>query len=355
MTSLATDSTTGAAAPATAHSPTSGAGRLRGAALAVAAGLGVAGQSRINGELGARLHDGIVAATISFGTGLVLLVAALLVVPAGRRGLSRVAASLRLGRGGGSGGLRWWQCVGGACGGFLVLGQGTTVAALGVAVFTVAVVAGQSISSLAVDRLGAGPAGPQPLTPARILGAALAIVAVVIAVADRIGTPSALGLAAIPALAGMGSAWQQAVNGRVRATAGSTLTAVFINFTVGTSVLLLVLAVDVAVRGRPTGTLPAQPWLYLGGPLGMIFIGIAAAVVQRTGVLLLSLSMISGQLIGALVLDEIVPESGGRPAGNIFAGIALTLVAIAVAALADRPAAAGSPPPRARPVAPHSH
>ena len=317
------------------HARTTDAGRLAGAALAAVAGLGVAAQSRINGELGARLHDGIAAATISFGTGLVLLAALLLAVPAGRRGLSRVVGAVRLSRGGEAGapaGLRWWQCVGGACGGFLVLGQGTTVAALGVAVFTVAVVAGQSISSLVVDRLGAGPAGPQPLTTARVVGAALAIVGVVLAVADRIGTPSALGLAAIPALAGMGSAWQQAVNGRVRATAGSTLTATFINFTVGTSVLLVVLAVDLAVRGLPAGTLPSQPWLYLGGPLGMIFIAIAAAVVQRTGVLLLSLAMISGQLVGALVLDEILPESGGRPTANIFAGIALTLVAIAVAA-----------------------
>ena len=340
MSSLATEPTR-AAMPASDHARTPDAGRLAGAALAAVAGLGVAGQSRINGELGARLHDGIAAATVSFGTGLVLLAALLLAVPAGRRGLSLVAGSVRRGRAGDPGGLRWWQCVGGACGGFLVLGQGTTVAALGVAVFTVAVVAGQSISSLAVDRLGAGPAGPQPLTTARILGATLAIVAVVIAVADRLGTPSALGLAAIPALAGMGSAWQQAVNGRVRATADSTLTATFINFTVGTSVLLVVLAVDLAVRGLPTGSLPAQPWLYLGGPLGMIFIGIAAAVVQRTGVLLLSLSMISGQLVGALVLDEILPESGGRPTANIFAGIALTLVAIAVAAR-----------PRRRPLAP---
>lgn len=335
MSSLATGSNP-ATTPAAGHARTTDTGRLAGAALAGVAGLGVAGQSRINGELGVRLHDGIAAATLSFGTGLVLLAALLFGVPAGRRGLSRVAGAVRRGRAGAPGGLRWWQCVGGACGGFLVLGQGTTVAALGVAVFTVAVVAGQSISSLAVDRLGAGPAGPQPLTTPRIVGAALAVVAVLVAVADRIATPSALGLAVIPALAGMGSAWQQAVNGRVRATAGSTLTATFINFTVGTSVLLVVLAVDLAVRGLPTGTLPTQPWLYLGGPLGMIFIGIAAAVVLRTGVLLLSLSMISGQLIGALVLDEILPESGGRPTANIFAGIALTLVAIAVAARPGR-------------------
>jgi transporter family-2 protein len=302
-------------------------GRAAAAALAAVAGLGVASQSRINGELGTRLHDGVAAATISFGTGMVLLIALILTVPSGRRGLSRVVRTVRSGTG-----LRWWQCVGGACGAFLVIGQGTTVAALGVAVFTVATVAGQSASSLAVDRLGAGPAGPQPLTAGRVLGAALAIVAVVIAVADRIGTGSALGLAAIPALAGVGTAWQQAVNGRVQATAGSALTATFVNFAAGTSVLVVALGVDVAVRGLPTGTLPTQPWLYLGGPLGMIFIGIAAAVVRRTGVLLLGLSMISGQLIGALLLDEIAPEQGGRPAANIFVGIALALVAIVIAA-----------------------
>jgi transporter family-2 protein len=302
-------------------------GRAAAAALAAVAGLGVASQSRINGELGTRLHDGVAAATISFGTGLVLLVALILAVPSGRRGLSRVVRTVRSGTG-----LRWWQCVGGACGAFLVIGQGTTVATLGVAVFTVATVAGQSVSGLAVDRLGAGPAGPQPLTAGRVLGAALAIVAVVIAVADRLGTGSALGLAAIPALAGVGTAWQQAVNGRVQATAGSTLTATFVNFTVGTSVLVVALGVDVAVRGLPTGTLPVQPWLYLGGPLGMIFIGIAAAVVRHTGVLLLGLSMISGQLVGALLLDEILPEHGGRPTANIFIGIAVALVAIVVAA-----------------------
>jgi transporter family-2 protein len=169
------------------------------------------------------------------------------------------------------------------------------------------------------------------LTPTRVAGAGLAIVAVVIAVADRLGTGSALVLAAVPALAGMGTAWQQAVNGRVRATAGNALTATFVNFAVGTSVLVVALAVDLVARGLPTGTLPTQPWLYLGGTFGAIFISIAAAVVRHTGVLLLGLSMIFGQLTGALALDEIAPEPGGRPGLNIVLGIALTVVAIAVA------------------------
>jgi transporter family-2 protein len=130
----------------------------------------------------------------------------------------------------------------------------------------------------------------------------------------------------------MGTAWQQAVNGRVRATAGNALTATFVNFAVGAAVLVVALAVDFAVRGLPTGTLPTQPWLYLGGTFGVVFIGVAAAVVRRIGVLLLSLTLIFGQLIGALLLDEVAQEPGGRPGLNIIAGIALTVVAIAVAA-----------------------
>jgi len=107
--------------PPTASHPAGG--RAAAAALAAVAGLGVASQSRINGELGTRLHDGIAAATISFGTGMVLLIALILAVPSGRRGLARVARTVRSGSG-----LRWWQCTGGACGAFLVIGQGTTVA-----------------------------------------------------------------------------------------------------------------------------------------------------------------------------------------------------------------------------------
>src|SRR5699024_9978870 len=86
----------------------------------------------------------------------------------------------------GSGRQPWWILVGGVCGGALVLSQGLTVATLGAALFTVAVVAGQSSSGLAVDRAGLGPASAMHLTWTRVLGAGLTAVAVVIAVSDRL-------------------------------------------------------------------------------------------------------------------------------------------------------------------------
>lgn len=319
--------------------------RARGAgtALAVAIGVALAVQARINGELGRRIDDGLVAALLSFLGGLVLLGLVAATVPQMRVGLRRVRAVLRDRRVGdqqpGPHQLRPYQLLGGIFGAFLVTCQGLTVAAIGVAVFTVAVVAGQAASSLLVDRAGVGPAGPQALTVPRIVGAALALIAVVLAVSDRLAAPRSLWLVALPALAGVGIAWQQAVNGRVGAAAraqghplSGMLPAALVNFGVGTLALVLVAAVQVAIRGLP-GPLPAQPWLYLGGPLGVLFIGAGAAIVPITGVLLLGLGTVAGQLVGALLLDLFVPAGAGHLTATTLIGTAITLLAVIVIAL----------------------
>ncbi|MEH0935281.1 DMT family transporter [Micromonospora psammae] len=310
----------------TAARPTVPVRRAVGVGLATACGVAVAVQSRINGELGVRLADGIAAAVVSFGVGLLVLLVLVPATPGGRRALHALRAALR------DGSLRPWQCLGGVFGAFLVASQGLTIGTLGVAVFTVAVVAGQSGSSLAVDRAGVGPGGPQPVTGARLAGAVLTVLAVLLAVGDRLGDPGALMLALLPLLAGVGIAWQQAVNGRVRAAAGNALAATLVNFTVGTVVLLAILAVEVVVRGRPPGGFPSEPWLYLGGPIGIVFIAVAAGVVRSTGVLLLGLATIAGQIVGAVLLDLILPTEASHPGPATLAGAALTLVAVALAA-----------------------
>lgn len=304
--------------------------RAGGVVFALVAGVTLAVQSRINGELAVRLDDPIGAATISFGSGLLVLAVLVPLLPVGRAGLRHLREGLRTDR------IRPWQCIGGMCGGFLVAAQGLTVPTLGVAVFIVALVAGQSSSSLLVDRAGAGPAGPQPVTPPRLAGAVLTVCAVLLAVGDRIGHPSALALAVLPLLAGIGIAWQQAVNGHVRAVSGSAMVAGLVNFFMGTTVLLVAVVVSVALRGFPDH-LPAGPWwLYAGGTLGIVFIAIGSAVVRYTGVLLLGLGMISGQVTGALLLDEIVPGAAGRPGWNTILGAVLTLAAVAVVVLPAR-------------------
>lgn len=303
--------------------------RALGLVGACSIGVLLAVQSRTNGALGEQLGDPVAAGLISFGLGSVLLLVAVLVLRSARRGVVALVRGVR-----GSAELRPWQCLGGVCGGFLVFTQGMAAGALGVAMFTVAVVAGQVSTGLVVDRLGLGPAGPQRVTPNRLVGAVLAVGAVLVAVSAQLGGSQAGWLVILPALAGVGLGWQAAVNGRVKQTAGSAVTAAALNFAVGTSALGLAFVLELLVRGLP-GPLPSEPWLYLGGFLGVFVIGGSVALVRHTGVLLLSLGMISGQLMGAVLLDVFAPAAGGI-AGSTLLGVALTLVAVGIAALPDR-------------------
>ena len=122
--------------------------------MACALGIGgvIAVQSRINGELGHRIHDGIFAAVISFTVGLLLLV---IVIACRRESREHLTGDLpqayRSGR------LVWWQFLGGLGGASVVASQTLTVPLLGVALFTVALVAGMTGSSLLVDRIGLAP------------------------------------------------------------------------------------------------------------------------------------------------------------------------------------------------------
>ncbi len=306
-------------------------GRL--AALSGAAAFGVGAltalQSRINGELSYVTGNGIEAAVVSFGSGWLILTVMLLAWRPMREGLRQVMASVRDGR------LKWWQVLGGLLGAFFVAVQSTTVPVIGVAVFTVAVVAGQSANSLVVDRIGLGPAGRQDITVARVLSAVLAVLAVGVAVSDRWSGPGNSSLLAVAAalVAGLAIAVQQAINGRVGRAAGNAFTATWINFGFGCLLLGSAFGLAWAFTSYDPGPLPSQPlWLYLGGAIGVLFIATAAWVVQVLGVLLFALLSIAGQLTGALVIDIVLPTPGSTFHPVLVLGVLLAGLAVAVGA-----------------------
>jgi transporter family-2 protein len=286
-------------------------------------------QSRINGELGQRLGDGFLAAFISFGSGLVILALATLVWRPGRQGIGRVVVALR------ERSIPWWLVLGGVGGAVFVLGQGLTVGALGVALFTIAVVCGQTVSSLLIDHRGLARMPSTPATPRRVLGAALAVVAVAIAVSDRLRPDAPYLALIIPLVAGLLVGWQQAVNGQVRQVAGSAFTATFGNFLVGTVVLGVALLVHVAVAGW-TVELVGDWWLYLGGLVGCLFIAAQAVIVRMTGVLLMGLALLAGQLVASVGLDLLLPVPGAGLHLVTVVGSALVLVAVVIAAVPGR-------------------
>jgi transporter family-2 protein len=299
-------------------------------AAAIIVGALTAYQSRVNGELSVATGNGVQAAAVSFGSGWLILTVMLIFAARYREGLRRVITAVREGR------MPWWQITGGIFGGFFVGVQSVTVPLIGVAVFTVAVVAGQSGSSLLVDRAGFGPAGRQPISPARVVSAVLAVLAVAIAVSNRIEALSIAELwpILIAIAAGLLIAFQQAINGRVGAVAHQPISAAFINFTLGFALLGAVLGVAWALTDVDPGPLPAGPWwIYTGGAVGVAFIATAAWVVQRLGVLLFVLLSVTGQLLGALVLDVVAPTPGTSVQATLVIGVAVAGIAVAVGSL----------------------
>ncbi len=285
----------------------------------------VALQSRINGELGVRLGDGYLAALISFGSGFLLLAVLLPFWGPGRRGVARVVGALRRRE------IPWWLVLGGVGGAVFVLGQGLTVGALGVALYTVGVVCGQTVSSLLLDHRGLALMARTPATPTRVAGAALAVVAVGVAVSQRIRPDAPFLLLVIPIVAGLMVGWQQAVNGQVRSVARSAFTATFANFLVGAVVLALVFGVHVLIGGW-RADLPGEWWLYAGGAVGCVFIAAQALIVRTTGVLLMGLALLAGQLTASVLFDLLAPVPGSTLDPATVVGAALLLGAVLVAA-----------------------
>ncbi len=291
---------------------------------AVLVGILTALQARVNGQLGARIGDGLVAAVISFGSGLVILILLSIALPVGRRGFAALVRGIR------SRGIPWWMLAGGAAGALTVATQGIAVGLIGVSLFTVGVVAGQAICGLVLDRTGYGPAGVVAVTVPRLLGGALALGAVGIALIGDGLTGIPLWMLVMPLLTGVGIAWQQATNGRLRQRVGTPLTATFVNFAGGTVILAVAAAIHVGAVGAPRA-LPGEAWLYTGGAIGVVYIFLSAALVSRTGVLLLGLGAVVGQLSTSFALDAVWPAPASPGPVQALAMVIVALLSVVVA------------------------
>lgn len=301
--------------------------------LAVAAlfavGALVAVQARTNGDLAVRLGGGLSggaqAALVNFGVGLLVVSVWIAARPAQRQrlgGLRRVVAD---------GTLPAWQCLAGLGGALLILSQAASVPTLGVAVFTVAVVAGQTGGSLGIDQLGLGPAGPAPVTSRRAFAAGLTLAAVALSVLGRSGPNALSPLLLLCIVGGFAVAVQSTYNGRNGRAVGSTVVATWLNFVAGGLGLLVVVLILMAA-GHPMHALPGTWWLYAGGPMGVAFVSVVAAAIRVVSVLLVSLATVAGQVLGALLLDAFAPVAGQGLHLITVLGTALPVVAVLIAA-----------------------
>ena len=292
--------------------------------LAALSGLMIALQARANGELSHRLNNGLEAALVSFGSGLIIIAVIAAFNPAikeGIRNLRSAVANKEIAR---------WKLLAGALGGGFVAIQTHIVPLIGVAIYSVASIAGQTAMSLVVDRIGLTGGGKKLISRRRVAAAVLTVLAVFVSVFDRIDAKNlSLFAVVLGCIAGAVVGVQRALNGQINEHSHQSFTTSLLNFITGTSLLVILILGGVLIGKIELVPLPMGPWwIYTGGTIGVIYIAFTSTIVQHLGVLTFTLFSVGGQLVGSLVIDLISPTNGVNISAYLVTGIVMTYLGV---------------------------
>jgi transporter family-2 protein len=286
----------------------------------------IALQARANGELSYRLDNAPQAALVSFSSGLFFITIYAIFSPKIKEGVRRLRSAVS------SGEIPKIRLLAGSLGGAFVALQTSVVPLIGVALYSVASIAGQSAVSLFVDRIGLTGGGVKLISPRRIAAAFITVIAVLVSVLDKLEADNfqlfALLLAVIAgALVGV----QRALNGQINEHSQNSYTTSLLNFITGTSFLTLFIIILIALGRVELQPLPIGPWwIYTGGVIGVIYIAATSLIVQHLGVLTFTLFSVGGQLIASLLLDIYSPTQGVSVSWYLVSGIAMTYIGVLV-------------------------
>lgn len=278
------------------------------ALLIVLVGLQFAGQAPVNGGLG-RTVGRLAAALVSNTVGTVILITVCLVTgsAAGLGMVDEVPA---------------WQLAGGFIGAAYVGMTAIAVSRVGAGVIAAVTITGQLLCSVAVDGFGWFGIAGQALTPLRLAGLLLLLAGALTmvysrqAVADQAPTGPVpqvgpdrdsesrgrLIMVAVLFVIAIAIGVQHPINSELAVTVGD-VPAGFVNFLVGT----VVLAFAVLASRRGAGLLrirSARPVYFLGGLIGAIVVVASLVAVTEIGAAGLTAALVSGQLIGSVILDR---------------------------------------------------
>jgi transporter family-2 protein len=138
--------------------------------LALAAGAVLPVQGAVNAQLRAKLREPLVVGAVSFLVATAAMALLLLLVVRFTPGPAPDPAGLRR--------VPWWGWLGGLCGAVYVTSVFTAIPAIGAATTVGLTVAGQQLASVLFDRYGLMRLPRRAVTPARLAGVALLLVAV---------------------------------------------------------------------------------------------------------------------------------------------------------------------------------
>jgi transporter family-2 protein len=301
--------------------------------LAAISGLMIAVQARANGELSYRMGNPIEAALVSFGSGLIIISFISAFNPAIKAGIRNLRGALKRKE------IPLWTLFAGMLGGSFVAVQTQIVPIIGVAIYSVASIAGQTAASLVVDRIGLTGGGKKHITVRRVAAAGITVLAVLISVLDRLEANNLSVLAVLlGCFAGAIVGVQRALNGQINESTQQSFTTSLLNFIMGTTILVIFLGLGMLINRTEIVSLPAGPWwMYTGGTIGIIYIAFTSTIVQHLGVLTFTLISVGGQLVGSLLIDFYSPTEGVNVSVYLVTGIVMTYVGVIVGGVGNLP------------------
>jgi transporter family-2 protein len=292
--------------------------------LSAFSGVLIAAQSKVNGALSVKMGDSLEAAIVSFSTGLIFVTLICLSQSQLRAAFKDIFKAVSAGQ------MRPWTLVAGALGASFVAMQTYVVPIAGVALFTVASLAGQTAISLWVDQLGLSGGVKSMISKRRVVAALITVFAVLVSAWDRLSMSDfsilAIGLALF---AGSWVGFQRALNGQINSHSKRAFATAQLNFITGTTFLFILLLIRSVFTDHSIMNFTTAPWwMFLGGSIGVIYIALSAHIVQHLGVLEFTLFSVGGMLIGSLAIDLLFPTPGTVISPYLIVGIALTYLGV---------------------------
>jgi transporter family-2 protein len=299
--------------------------------LAALGGALIAAQSRVNADLSAHLSPAVVGVLVTtllsyIGT---LLTTAVVITARGK--LPWAISTLR------QNGKFWWPMIG-FFGVPIVITMAFGVPLVGVAVASVASVAGQTVTGLSLDAKGVGIPAPIRFTAPRVVAALVALAGLAVAVTGSTSGASTwqmVGIGGLIFLSGALISGQQVGNGRLNLITNDAFLPVLTSSFGGTVIMAAVVA-GAAGTGHLSGiTFPGldQWWLYLGGPIGCGITAAAAWAIRHLGVFTLTLGVVVGQMVTAVAIDLI---GGAGVSALTYVSVALVIIATAIVVVRRR-------------------
>lgn len=314
--------------------------------LGAAAGIMLSAQTAINARLRAYVKTPFLSAMFSCFTSFVLLMILMLT----SKGVSLFVRET-------FSGAAWWMFTGGLLGAFVLVGCIALFPVLGAVQTTVLPIFGQILMGILADAFGLFGYEKKILSAGAAAGIGILIIGIICVVilpdlkekaaqgsgmsgvSEAAGAPGMpekrsggrLGWQIMGILAGMASAAQAAVNGRLGVVTGSSLLASCIS--VGT-VCLVVALINISQRNFSIlRELPEEKppwWALIGGAfgVGIVFLNAYAAPVIGTGMLMVF--SVSGQLLCSILIQQFGWLGSAMKKIRPVQGIGLILILVGV-------------------------